>query len=343
MDYIYNMNNLKCSTINDYLKYLKLKIKLKKCNVLMEETEVYNYGENQPYDKLYKTILDSKKQVTALINRILELNKELKEKDIEKYNSSFITTRFRNLESDIVYKKNNQKIFFLIEHQSKIDINMPKRILEYEIAIMQEMFVNSKCNEKMPLVIPIVIYTGNKKWNIAKTIEECQENLEGFDKIKLGQYYVLDINDYTNEQLRNDKFLLFNVFSLEKMDTSEKLFKEMLELIEKIEDVYEKKMMEGIISYIFNKKLGDKYTDILLKKLKNKRSDSMILEMIEKENRNLINQGKKEGKREGKREEKERIAIEMIKMKLNDNIIKTVTKFTQNQLDNLKKKIIINS
>ena len=130
---------------------------------------------------------------------------------------------------------------------------------------------------------------------------------------------------------------------MEKIDTSEKLFKEMFKLIEKIDDVYEKKMIEGIINYIFNKKLGDKYTDILLKKLKNKRSDSMILEMIEKENRNLINQGKKEGKREGKREEKERIAIEMIKMKLNDNIIKSVTKFTQNQLDNLKKKIFINS
>ena len=168
----------------------------------MEETQVYHYEVSQPHDKLYKSILDSKKQVVELINRILKLNKELKEKDIEKYNSSFITTRFRNLESDIVYKKNNQKIFFLIEHQSKIDINMPKRILEYEIAIMQEMFINSKYNEKIPLVIPIVIYTGNKKWNVAKTIEECQENLEGFDKIKLGQYYVLDINDYTNEQLK---------------------------------------------------------------------------------------------------------------------------------------------
>ncbi len=130
---------------------------------------------------------------------------------------------------------------------------------------------------------------------------------------------------------------------MEKIDTSEKLFKEMFKLIEKIDDVYEKKMIEGIINYIFNKKLGDKYTDILLKKLKNKRSDSMILEMIERENRNLISQGKKEGKKEGKREEKERIAIEMIKMKLNDNIIKSVTKFTQNQLDNLKKKIFINS
>lgn len=119
MDYIYNINNLKCFNINDYLKYLKLKIKLKKCNVLMEETEVYNYGVNQPYDKLYKTILDSKKQVTALINRILELNKELKEKDIEKYNSSFITTRFRNLESDIVYKKIIKKYFFLLSINQK--------------------------------------------------------------------------------------------------------------------------------------------------------------------------------------------------------------------------------
>lgn len=153
MDYIYNINNLKCSTINDYLKYLKLKIRVKKYNILMEETQVYDYEVSQPHDKLYKTILDSKKQVVELINRILKLNKELKEKDIEKYNSSFITTRFRNLESDIVYKKNNQKIFFLIEHQSKIDINMPKRILEYEIAIMQEMFINSKYNEKIPLVI----------------------------------------------------------------------------------------------------------------------------------------------------------------------------------------------
>lgn len=153
MDYIYNINNLKCSTIKDYLKYLKLKIRVKKCNILMEETQVYHYEVSQPHDKLYKTILDSKKQVVELINRILKLNKELKEKDIEKYNSSFITTRFRNLESDIVYKKNNQKIFFLIEHQSKIDINMPKRILEYEIAIMQEMFINSKYNEKIPLVI----------------------------------------------------------------------------------------------------------------------------------------------------------------------------------------------
>ena len=61
----------------------------------------------------------------------------------------------------------------------------------------------------------------------------------------------------------------------------------------------------------------------------------MILEMIEKENRDLINKGKKE--------EKERIAIEMIKVKLNDNIIKSVTKFTQEQLDNLKKKILINN
>lgn len=347
MNIIYNVNdniisNLKCFTIQDYIIYLKLRKTINQHSGLMEASEIYDYNINQPHDKLYKTILDSKKQVVELINRVLNLEKKLEEKDIEKYNSSFITSRFSNLESDIVYKKIDQDIFFLIEHQSKIDINMPRRILEYEISIMQEIYINKKDNRKIPLVIPIVIYTGNRKWNVVRTIEECQEKLEGFEKIKLGEYYILDINDYTNEQLKNDKTLLFNIFSLEKTNTSEILFEQILELIEKINDKSEIEILERIINYIFKKKLGKYYTDILLKKIRKNGSDSMIFEMIEKENRDLINLGKKEGKRQGKKEEKERIAIEMIKIKLNDNIIKSVTKFTQEQLDNLKKKILIN-
>lgn len=37
MDYIYNINNLKCSTINDYLKYLKLKIRVKNITYLWKK------------------------------------------------------------------------------------------------------------------------------------------------------------------------------------------------------------------------------------------------------------------------------------------------------------------
>ncbi len=122
-------------------------------------------------------ILEDKTQVAELINRCLKLKEKIKPKDLEIYNSSFIDQKFSNQECDIVYKKKRQQIFFLIEHQSRIDYSMPRRILKYQIAIM-EMAIKSrrrmKKNEKLPLVIPIVIYTGTGNWNVAKYIKDCQ-------------------------------------------------------------------------------------------------------------------------------------------------------------------------
>lgn len=346
--------NLKCFTYEDYLLYLKLRNDLVRCEVLKEDSKIYEYDLKssriiQPHDKLYKTILDSKQQVVMLINRVLDLNKKLNYNDIEKYNSSFIDSKFKNLESDIVYKKKNQKIFFLIEHQSKIDINMPRRILEYEVAIMQETFLNMNKNEKLPLVIPIVIYTGSKKWNVAKTIQECQERLEGYEKIKLGEYYILDINDYKQEELENDENLLFNIFALEKLETLESIFNKLLKIVKKTKDESDKEILSKIIYFIYTKKLGNRKTKELLRILKEGGSDSMIFEVIDREIDGLILKGKREGKREGKiegikegmKEGREKVAIEMIKMNLSDTIIKKATKFTQKHLDELKKKVLL--
>lgn len=71
--------------------------------------------------------------------------KNQKEKEeIEKYNSSFINKTFQNKEADIVYKLKDKNIFFLIEHQSKIDYSMPFRLLEYEVAIIRSAIDKSK-------------------------------------------------------------------------------------------------------------------------------------------------------------------------------------------------------
>ena len=58
-----------------------------------------------------------------------------------------------------------KNIFFLIEHQSKIDYEMPMRVLNYEIEIMRQALGNRKIakNSKIPMIIPIVIYTGRRK------------------------------------------------------------------------------------------------------------------------------------------------------------------------------------
>ena len=111
---------------------------------------------------------------------------------------------FEGSVSDIVYKMKEKEIFFLIEHQQKIDYDMPKRILEYEVEIIKQATRGKKMTKqehKLPRVIPIVIYTGSGKWNVEKYIEECQEILSKADCVRLGEYYVLDVNNYTKEEL----------------------------------------------------------------------------------------------------------------------------------------------
>ncbi len=93
-------------------------------------------------------ILEDKTQVAELINRCLKLKDKIKPKNLEIYNSSFIDQKFSNQECDIVYKKKGQQIFFLIEHQSKVDYSMPKRILKYQIAIMEMSMKNKKITQK---------------------------------------------------------------------------------------------------------------------------------------------------------------------------------------------------
>ena len=77
---------------------------------------------------------------------------------------------------DTIYKKKEEDIFFLIEQQSEIDYSMPYRLLNYCVEIIRYA-VNKKQlrnkGYKMPVVYPIVLYTGKRKWNVKKYFEEC--------------------------------------------------------------------------------------------------------------------------------------------------------------------------
>jgi len=158
--------------------------------VLEDVSTPYNLGNakvNKPHDKLFKIVLGEKKQVVELLNRVLKPKKKLKEKDIEKYSTERISYRFQESEADIVYKIKNKEIFFLIEHQRTIDYNMPKRILDYELEIIREATRGkrmTKNNHKLPTVIPIVIYTGDKQWDVENYIKDCQETIEGVKQLK---------------------------------------------------------------------------------------------------------------------------------------------------------------
>ena len=239
-----------------------------------------------------------------------------------------------------MYKVKDKKVFLLIEHQSKIDYEMPKRILNYEIEIMKTAENHNGTQEKgeeMPIIIPIVIYTGRKKWNVAGYIQDCRKKLNKLESFRLGNYYIIDNNTYTDEELLNDKFFISKLMLLERMKTTEELYINLKRVIGKETNEANIEFLENIISFIYKKKLGKSYTKELIgevakKSIKKEGEKDMILEMIENENRALIQKGRREGKREGKRERAIEIAKNMLKEKLDINLIMKMTGLTKEQI-----------
>jgi len=344
----------------DYLKYEKYERKLilkdecenKKETKLAEENVEYKYLDinakkkknkvNHPHDKMYRLILDNKREVVELLNKELRPIRKIEEKDIEKYNSSYINKVFENLESDVVYKRKDKDIFFLIEHQTKIDYSMPLRILEYEVAIMRSAISRNKGiskNQKLPLVIPIVIYTGKKEWNVKEYIEECQERLELLKEVKTGEYCIIDINKYNQDELIKEKSFIYKVFSLERLKTTEEIVKRILEILEEEKDIENIRVLERIVDQIFRDKLGDKITERILREFE-EGGDSMIFEVVDREFERRMTEGMEKGMekgmRKGRKEGREAVALELVKFGVSEDIILKATKLKKQELEKIR-------
>ena len=300
-------------------------------------------------------ILEDKTQVAELINRCLKLKGKIKPKHLEIYNSSFIDPKFSNQECDIVYKKKGQQIFFLIEHQSKVDYSMPKRILKYQISIMEMAMKYKKTmkkEEKLPLVIPIVIYTGTERWNVAKHIKDCQEQLEGLDNMELGSYIILDSNEYTKQELLEDKLFILKMMALEKTKNPDELYSNLEEITQKKIEKINRDILIRVIKYIYNQTLGEEKTKDIIDKLERVGDKEMIIEVIKKDREQQWLKGRQEGERIGekrgeirgeKRGEKlgitkaiTQIVKEMLQKQMSDKDIMDIVKIDQKKLEKLK-------
>ena len=272
----------------------------------------------------------------ALINQAIKT--KLKAEEIEKYTSSFVSKIFQNREADIVYKYKNKNIFFLIEHQTKIDYSMPYRILEYEIEIMKSAIDIRKVKNKeykLPLVIPIVLYTGKKKWDAKRYLEESQETLDDV-KIKAGNYNLVDINDFTKEELLQGKTLISKMMLLEKSESTE----ESIEMLEKIipnTNKEEKELLKRVISILFGEKIGEEKTKELIEKIDGGEGKMLALvDMIRNENKMYINMGRKEGRKEGKKQNCIEIAQKLLKIKMPISQISEITTLTKEEIEKIK-------
>ena len=304
---------------------------------------------NNEHDKIFRKILDNKQEAANFINKTLNLKKKIKPEQLEKYNCSFITEKLQNRESDVIYKIKDKKIFILIEHQTKIDYKMPYRILEYEYELIRSendyKGLGTK-NYKIPAVIAIVLYTGKQKWNVKKYIEEVQEKLEGYEEIKLAKYDVVDVNDFSKEELIKEKSFLSKAMIIEKAKDNKEIIKYLEEIITEInenEEIYAeeiKQLFTIMINQILRIKIGNEKAEEFIKNIKKgkggKRKMMTVFETIEQDNKRIFRRGKKEGIIQGEINGKLKVIKNMLKENLPIDLISKITGISQQEINKMK-------
>ena len=309
---------------------------------LSETPYVYNTNLRQR-DKGFKVLFVVKSQFIQLVKTFVKGDwvNELNEENIELADKEFTTTYLMERRADVIYKiklKRQEIYFFLLEIQNTVDKIMPLRLMEY----MFEIYRKYMKKENIPAVIPCVLYTGKKKWDVGqlKSLFKVRKELKRY--MPNFEYILIDVNNYTDEELTNTANLISSVFFLTKSKNPSEVAKRIKELVETAGKltVEEQKALSKWAKTIFIKN-----TDIqecIDENFYIKEDEEMTLEdflpdtVIE-----MIKEGKAEGKAEGEEKGKSegklfsimRLLKKKLKSSPSEEIVKKLESLSNEKLD----------
>ena len=300
-------------------------------NYVAEASANYFITENKGHDKLFKEALKNKNEfIKQFVNS--ELENELTENNLEIYDRKFITNNFTEIESDIIYKVKNKSVYFIIEHQSTIDKNMSYRMLEYISEVIREhMQYKGSQTEKYPNIIPIVINTNSRKWNASTKYSLNTEKIRGINKSYIeAEYIVVDINNYTNEELYNKSTMLSYLMLLEKAKTKEEYEKTIEKMINTLrkEDINK---MARFVKYILGQVLEEEEIEKIIEELSKKGGKSSMPTALE---RFMLQE-----RQEGKTEALISIIKNMLKKQMEISVIAELTGLSEKEIQKLQANI----
>ena len=298
---------------------------------------------DKKHDKIFKDVLQNTEEMAQFINKFGEY--EVNRKELEIYNPNYITENFEYKNADIVYKVKDKEVYFLIEHQTKVDYSISYRIFNYCLEIIRSVVQDKKINRisyRYPRIVPIVIYTGNQKWNSSSSFAELQEgkSINEIDSIEV-KYKLVDVNEYKTEELLRENTMIANAMILEKCKNNEEVIKALSSITKNIKNNKQLKELKRIVIYLYENE--DETTLKQIIKILEERECggdmSTIAERIAKELAADKRAARAEGMMLGIKEGILQTIKQMIKMNLENDFIKQVTGTEKSEIEKIRKEM----
>lgn len=328
----------------DFLEAIeKLKLDMSGICTLGENTPKLKAGIKRA-DSSFKALFEVKSHFVELVKTFIKEDwvNEINEEDIELTTNEFILEDAHKRTSDLVYKvkiDGKELYFFLLELQSSVDYKMPYRLLEY----MFEIWRRFEKKDKLPIIIPCVVYTGQAKWNVGdfRSLFDGDERLKKY--IPNFEYILIDVNRYSDEELLNIANLISSVFFVNKTKGGNDSIKRLEAVVENVSKISQEQQSAFIRwSETMLGKNNDVYNyfeENIEKEVENMAFADYVPEMIEI----LKEEGRVEGIRKGIAQEKlnsiKRLLNYKLKSGINNEVVKLINEASLDKLDEVERKI----
>lgn len=141
---------------------------------------------SQPHDSLFKRAFSDAASGGALLRSVLPapLIDRVEWSTLQKLPGEFTDPNLKGLESDLLLTAKlgdrDALFYFLIEHQSSVQAEMPWRMWKYVSRIWERYAKKGGGrNFRLPLVVPVVVYHGERPWTAARSMSEVIDLDEG--------------------------------------------------------------------------------------------------------------------------------------------------------------------
>ena len=304
--------------------------------------------KNLSHDRFVKKMMEVPGATKELIEECLpaKYKERLDLTTIKPEKDTFIETNLKSKYSDLVYSvktKDNKDayIYCLIEIQSSPHYFIAFRLLKYSLLLI-ERYVDKKKKRKLPIVMPLVIYHGKEKYTVPKNLWELFEDPQLVFELMTGDYSLMDLNAMNDEDIDGSKpisiliYTLKHIFDMGLNDLARNLLRHCRKAI-LMQDKKEGYIYtRGVFWYITGNTSSDErenlkqvFTDEL------KEDGEKIMYSIAD---SYIDEGIQKGRLQGIDEGIEKTAVNMLKEKLDDKLISSVTGITLDDLLKLKSK-----
>ena len=185
-------------TYNDYIKLIH-NIKQEKYFKLNEDLDEYMIVQfdkiNEKYRKIMETLFKDKKMLESLINKFTPEDDRISAEELE-----YVEYIEEKDSLRIIYKKTNETVFYLIIYQKEINLNLPYDILNYCTKIIHK---QKKDNSNDIVIVPIVIYLQDDRYNYKKTVDD---------------FFELTTYDNNILELRYNLIKLLDLYDMQEID-----------------------------------------------------------------------------------------------------------------------------